>query len=141
MPGSLAQLVRERAAHRCEYCRLPESAAETPFQLDHIVAQQHGGATILENLAWACFYCNKYKGPNAAGFDPDTGLLTRLFHPRKDDWRKHFRWNGAALAGVSPEGRAAVVVLGMNRPLIVARRVALLAEGLLATKDDAAHDD
>ena len=35
--------VRARAGYRCEYCHFPEAIAELPFQLDHIIAQQHGG--------------------------------------------------------------------------------------------------
>lgn len=130
MSRSLSRHVRERAGERCEYCQLPEAAAETPFQLDHIIAQQHGGSTDLDNLAWACFYCNKHKGPNLAGIDPQTRLLARLFHPRRDTWQEHFRWEGPQLIGKTPEGRATVEVLDINRPLIVARRTALIAEGI-----------
>ena len=130
MSASLSQRARERAAACCEYCQLPEAVAESPFQLDHVIAQQHGGPTESDNLAWACFYCNKHKGPNIAGLDPQTGLLTRLFHPRRDAWQEHFLWEGQQLVGKTPEGRATVVVLAMNRPLVVARRAALIAEGV-----------
>jgi HNH endonuclease len=51
---------------RCEYCRLSSALHPTPFQIDHIIARQHGGGTTLENLA----HCNRYKGPNIAGIDP-----------------------------------------------------------------------
>ena len=37
--------------YRCEYCRLPERWLSTPFQIDHIIARQHGGETNLDNLA------------------------------------------------------------------------------------------
>jgi hypothetical protein len=127
---SIAQQVHQRANASCEYCQLPEAAAETPFQLDHIIALQHGGPNELDNLAWACFYCNKYKGPNLAGIDPETGQITRLFHPRKDVWHAHFKWAGAELIGLTAEGRTTVLVLGINRPLILARRSAIIAEGI-----------
>lgn len=52
------------------------------FSVDHIVARQHGGPTVLENLALACLHCNRHKGPNIAGTDPSTGEIVRLFHPR-----------------------------------------------------------
>jgi 5-methylcytosine-specific restriction endonuclease McrA len=67
------QAVRDRAGHRCEYCYFPESLAELPFHFDHVIAQQHGGATTLDNLALACCYCNRYKGPNVASIDQRTG--------------------------------------------------------------------
>jgi hypothetical protein len=75
--------VRARAGHRCEYCRFPETFAELPFHLDHIIALQHGGPTVPENLALACCYCNRYKGPNLSGIDPESGNVVSLFHPRQ----------------------------------------------------------
>jgi hypothetical protein len=29
--------VRQRAAGRCEYCRLPQKATHIPFEIDHII--------------------------------------------------------------------------------------------------------
>jgi hypothetical protein len=43
--------VRERAANRCEYCSLPESSFPLPFQIDHILAEKHGGGTTEANVA------------------------------------------------------------------------------------------
>jgi len=38
-----------------EYCRLrQEHEEESPFHVEHIVAQQHGGTDDGENLALAC---------------------------------------------------------------------------------------
>jgi 5-methylcytosine-specific restriction endonuclease McrA len=70
--------VRERAAGRCEYCRLPETESLYPFEAEHIIAEQHEGPTTLDNLAWACIHCNRPKGPNLTTFDPQTGEITRL---------------------------------------------------------------
>ena len=67
MDKAVHKTVRVRAGHRCEYCRFPEAFAELPFHLDHVIAQQHGGPTVLENLALACCYCNRYKGPTLRG--------------------------------------------------------------------------
>jgi hypothetical protein len=41
-----------------------------PFEVDHIIAEQHGGRTVAGNLAWSCFADNHHKGPNLAGIDP-----------------------------------------------------------------------
>jgi 5-methylcytosine-specific restriction endonuclease McrA len=84
MDAALAALVRKRAQLICEYCRLPQVFSAIPFEIDHIVAQKHGGPTQEENLALSCFYCNSRKGPNIAGVDPASGRIVRLYHPRKD---------------------------------------------------------
>ena len=90
-----------------------------PFQTDHIIAKQHGGADDLDNLALACIHCNRYKGPNIAGIDPHTGELTRLFHPRTDEWHRHFEWDGAEIRPLTPIGRVTLLVLLMNDPELV----------------------
>ena len=79
MGAHLKAQVRRRAHFRCEYCHFPERYAELRFQLDHIRAEQHGGRTVLANLAWSCLRCNKHKGPNLSGIDPKTNRTVRLF--------------------------------------------------------------
>jgi hypothetical protein len=64
-------------------------------------------------------HCNRHKGPNVAGIDPETEELTRLFHPRVDEWSSHFGWNGAEILPLSPIGRVTVSVLFMNDPEVV----------------------
>src|SRR5437899_3087404 len=99
MDEQLVRLVRARAHGCCEYCQLPESASSIGFEIDHIVAQQHGGPTGASNLALACFADNHHKGPNLAGIDPKTGKRSWLFNPRRHKWSRHFRWTGAVLVG------------------------------------------
>jgi hypothetical protein len=129
MDAQDAELVRERAEFCCEYCRLPQAFSSIPFEIDHVIARKHGGATSLENLALSCFYCNSFKGPNIAGLDPDTGELSRLFHPRQDRWEHHFQWEGPRLSGLSLIGRATIEVLGINSPDCVLLRASLIREG------------
>jgi hypothetical protein len=62
-----------RAQSRCEYCHLFSSDHPLPFHVDHIIARQHGGQTVLDNLALSCLHCNRHKGPNIAGIDSATG--------------------------------------------------------------------
>ncbi len=102
MDAGIVTRVRERAAGCCEYCRLLSVAHPALFQIDHIVARQHVGGDGLDNLAFACIHCNRYKRPNIAGIDPDTGEVTRLFNPRKDEWSRHFRWNGPEIVPLTP---------------------------------------
>ncbi len=126
---SLEAKVVRRARGRCEYCHFPEAASELPFHLDHVIAEKHRGPTSAANLAWACFSCNLFKGPNIAGIDPVTGKLTRLFHPRRDNWLEHFRWEDIWLRGKTAIGRTTVAVLAMNAADSIAVRAALRDEG------------
>lgn len=130
---TLRDRVASRAGHCCEYCRLPERWTSLPFQLDHIVAEKHEGETSLENLAYACLHCNSFKGPNIAGRDQESQTTVRLFNPRQDSWNDHFEWDGAALQGRTPIGRATISVLRINLGYRVALRGSLLEEGVFPT--------
>jgi HNH endonuclease len=122
--------VWQRAAERCEYCQLPAAFHSAPFQIDHIIARQHGGEGELENLALACIHCNRFKGPNVAGIDPDSGEIVRLFHPRRDRWAEHFVWDGPELKALTRIGQATILVLLINDPEVVAVRKQLQDEGV-----------
>lgn len=128
MDAGLREFVRNRALGLCEYCRMPDEFDPLPFCIDHIVSQQHHGPTAESNLALSCFNCTSYKGPNIAGIDPETGLLTRLFHPRVDEWSVHFEWDGPRLVGKSPVGRTTIDVLNINDPQRVEHRGHLIEE-------------
>lgn len=121
--------VWRRADGRCEYCGISFPNYRLPFQVDHVVARQHGGSSDIENLALCCLHCNRHKGPNIAGRDPATAEIQRLFHPRKDTWSEHFQLDDAVLIGLTPIGRVTVQVLAMNEPEFLAAREALLREG------------
>ena len=126
----LVQQVWLRAHHRCEYCRIPYPHYRLPFQVDHIIARQHGGAATLDNLVMACFHCNRFKGPNIAGLDPISGELVRLFRPQTDRWTEHFRCDGPLLVGLTPIGRATIHVLAMNGDDLLLFRTEILHEGI-----------
>ena len=135
MNRDLANLVRERARGRCEYCLLPQAHSTVPFEIDHIIARKHDGPTVADNLAFACFFCNSAKGPNIAGIDPLTGKNVPLFHPRRQKWSRHFRWNGPVLVGRTQSGRATIAVLAINDPVFVDLRATLLQAGLFPPAD------
>ena len=128
MAKAMDQRVWQRANAACEYCHLRQAASSIPFEIDHITASSHRGKRILSNLSLACFYCNKFKGPNLTGIDPKTEKITRLFHPRRHKWEWHFRWEGPILVGRTAIGRTTIEVLAMNHPDAVAHRESLLAE-------------
>ncbi len=121
--------VKERGAGRCEYCHFPRQVSALPFQIDHIIAQKHDGTSDESNLAFACYHCNSFKGPNIAGVDPVSGEIARLFHPRRDDWNGHFMWRGAWLFGRTAIARCTIQVLSINNPESVAVRESLMDEG------------
>lgn len=110
------QAVRDRAEHRCEYCRLPEWANPIPFHIEHIRAKQHGGDDHIDNLALACDRCNLHKGPNLTGIDPDNDEITPLFHPREQKWTEHFAFDGPLVVGKTVIGRVTLTLLQMNTP-------------------------
>lgn len=130
MPPSRRQHVRERARDRCEYCQLAQADTTVPHELDHIRAEKHHGPSTLDNLCWACAYCNAHKGTDAAGYDPRTGALVPLFHPRRDRWHRHFTWDGPRLVGKTRVGRATIDVLRINDPERVEHRRLLIALGV-----------
>ncbi len=130
MDASLVRRVRERARNRCEYCHLPAEFSSIPFEIDHVVAAQHGGVTVLSNLAFCCFADNHHKGPNLAGIDPKKRRKAWLFNPRRHGWERHFRWNGAILLGRTAIARATIAVLQINSSHRIAQRSALMEEGV-----------
>jgi hypothetical protein len=117
MNAATRELVRDRAANRCEYCGIHEEEDFVlPFHMEHIRPRKHGGADDVENLALACNHCNLHKGANLSGIDPLTGEIVTLFHPRRQLWSEHFRYDEARIEGLTDVGRATVTVLFMNRP-------------------------
>jgi 5-methylcytosine-specific restriction endonuclease McrA len=119
------QLVRSRAQERCEYCRLHElDSPVITHQIEHVIPKKHGGGDDLENLALACVACNLYKGPNISGLDPETGSLTRLFHPRSDKWDQHFAFDDLEIDGLTAIGRTTIAVLRLNDQVHLRLRIA-----------------
>jgi len=128
--STVAQAIRQRAQFCCEYCLLPSQVSIVPFEIDHIIAKKHGGASESSNLALSCFYCNSAKGPNIAGIDPTNGAIVPLYHPRRDRWNEHFRIVGNNITGQSPRARATIAVLEMNAEDMLLLRDSLISEGL-----------
>ncbi len=89
------------------------------FHLDHIVPRWAGGLTVFENLCLSCPFCNEFKSGKQRAQDPETRQMVHLFHPRRDGWREHFRWNeeGTQIIGLTPSGRATIVALQMNNQI------------------------
>jgi hypothetical protein len=114
IPPALRKAVRERAKGRCEYCLLPEAQAFFPHEPDHIIATKHGGQSTRDNLALACFDCNRFKGSDIASIDPERRELTPLFNPRTQEWNEHFSINGGLIKPRTAIGRVTESVLKLN---------------------------
>lgn len=85
---------------------------------------------MADNLALACFRCNRYKGPNVGSFDEDTQSLVPFYNPRAQAWDDHFAWDGAVIRSFGAEARVTVKTLRLNDPLRVAERERLMRAGL-----------
>jgi hypothetical protein len=130
MDETVRELVRARAGHLCEYCRLPQHVgASIRFHIEHIRSQQHGGTDDLDNLGLACPNCNWNKGPNLSAIDPVTNDVVPLFNPRTDSWSDHFRFEDVRIVGRTPVGRATVRLLRMNAPYRIEVRHELDSHG------------
>ncbi len=126
IPEVLRRSVLARAKNCCEYCLIPQESKLFTFEVDHIIAEKHRGATQEDNLCLSCLDCNRYKGSDFASFDPDTGTVALLFNPRRDQWREHFRLDGAVIQPLTPQGRVTVFLLHLNEEVRVSERAALI---------------
>lgn len=104
--ATLRREIIERAGSRCEYCLLPSNVSFFPHEVDHVIAEKHGGKTEADNLAFACWRCNRHKGSDLGSLDPETKQFTPLFNPRTQSWAEHFTFQGEQLIGLTAEGRA-----------------------------------
>ncbi len=109
---------------------MAQAFSQSIFEIDHVIARKHRGNTVASNLALSCFYCNSFKGCNIGGLDPVTGKLTKLFHPRRHTWHRHFYWDGPYLIGRTAIGRTTIEVLLINLDLRVAHRQLLIEAGV-----------
>ncbi|MCK6627007.1 MAG: HNH endonuclease [Anaerolineae bacterium] len=126
--ANLRRLVTKRARERCEYCLIHQDDTSFSHQVDHIMPLKHQGQTVSHNLALACLECNRYKGSDIAAIDPISGEITPLFNPRVQAWAEHFMLqDNARITGLTPTGRATVVLLRLNDPKRVIQRQILVA--------------
>lgn len=130
--------VRERARALCEYCHSAEQWQYVPFTVDHIVPLAQEGADDLDNLALACFHCNRRKSSRMSGPDPVSGEVVSLFHPRRQSWAEHFIWSvdGLFILPTSSVGRATATFLEFNRERALFVRGADLQVGRHPPADD-----
>lgn len=128
--AELRRRVIERADHCCEYCCLPETFCASAHQVDHVIAEKHGGSTTFENLALSCMTCNLRKSSDIASLSPVTGELIPLFNPRRDEWSQHFRLHGVEIVGLTDIGRTTTTFLQLNASERRLERLELIRAGV-----------
>ena len=134
--SEIERQVRQRAAERCEYCRMHQSLQGATFHVEHIIPRSLGGRSQLDNLAWACPSCNLHKSNRVDVQVPDTDKTIPLFNPRSHDWDIHFRWNGYRVVGRTSIGQATVDALSLNHARRIKIRQAEELFGLFPPTDD-----
>ncbi len=137
VPAELRRRVSAQARHRCGYCLSTEAIVGTPMELDHIIPEALGGETVEDNLWLSCSLCNGHKGDRIAAVDPASGDVVRLFDPRRQAWADHFRWTpeGDHVVGTTPSGRATVIGLNLNRPVLARARRSWVTVGWHPPRD------
>jgi hypothetical protein len=126
IPATLQQQVRQRANNLCEYCHASEQWQYVRFTVDHVIPLTLGGNQTFENLALACFHCNRRKTNSLTAIDPHSREQVPLFNPRQHNWNDHFIWSadGLYIVGLTATGRATIVALALNRERVVGIRAA-----------------
>jgi hypothetical protein len=126
LSAAIQAQVRQRAQHLCEFCHASEQWQYVKFTVDHTIPRSLGGRDELENLALACFHCNRRKTNRVTAVDPQSGTAVSLFNPRQEHWQEHFMWSkdGRFILGITATGRATVTALALNRERVIAIRAA-----------------
>jgi hypothetical protein len=110
----LRRLIAARASYLCEYCLIHEEDTYFGCHVDHIISEKHGGQTSLDNLAYACAFCNRAKGSDIGSIVWTTGQFSRFFNPRLDQWGKHFVINQATINALTEIGEVTARILNFN---------------------------
>jgi HNH endonuclease len=129
--NSLKEAVVLRASNCCEYCKSQDKYSPSSFTIDHIIPESLDGTSIFENLAYACFLCNRLKSNKIKTFDELSEKWIPLFNPRTDTWDEHFAWNQDAtlIIGITIIGRCCVKELKLNREKLIEYRNCIIPFG------------
>lgn len=124
----IRQQVATRARFLCEYCLIAEEDTFFGCEIDHIISLKHGGSADLDNLAYACVFCNRYKGSDIGSIS-EAGEFSRFFNPRADRWEEHFQLQGAMIQPLTVTGEATARILRFNHSEQLLERQALVVSG------------
>src|ERR1700722_16089752 len=135
MAHSRHQEVRERYHRCCGYCGVSETETGGELTIDHFRPVSANGDDSVDNLVYACFRCNTYKGDFWPNGD-DVNLGRRILHPLLDPVAFHLRENELTgrLESLTDTGRFHLDLLRLNRPQLVDQRL-VRRLGRLFTED------
>ncbi|NEP57965.1 MAG: HNH endonuclease [Symploca sp. SIO2G7] len=138
IPEAIQNQIRQRANFLCEYCHASEQWQYVAFTIEHIIPLAKNGADTLDNLALACFHCNRKKSARTTAIDPQSGAEVPLFNPRQDSWNNHFIWSADELfiIGLTSVGRTTITALALNRERVINIRAVDKAVGRHPPPDD-----
>ena len=132
--NNLRELVALRASFLCEYCLIHEDDTFLECHVDHIISRKHGGETELDNLSYACAFCNRNKGSDIGSILKSTGELVRFYNPRIDLWSAHFNMTEAIIVPLTKIGDVTVQILGFNHSDRILERQSLIEVGKYPTR-------
>lgn len=137
IPLKMQNKIRIQAQNRCGYCLLPQNLNPTLLEIEHIIATANGGTDDEENLWLACRECNSHKSTKEKGFDKKSKRRVKLFNPRKQNWKRHFKFNleKTKIIGKTACGRGTVEALKLNNETLVAVRKLWVKFNLFPPKD------
>ena len=117
------EIVRQRADFLCEYCHTSERWQYVRFTIDHVTPNQDDS---LENLALACFHCNRRKSDKREVFDKLANKTVAIFNPRAHIWKEHFEWSDdkSLIIPKTEIGRVTIDLLELNRERFLQIRLA-----------------
>jgi hypothetical protein len=124
--SEVRQEVAARADFLCEYCLIAEEDTFFGCEVEHIISLKHGGSSELENLAYACAFCNRHKGSDVGSIS-ELGEFSRFFNPRVDRWLEHFQLDGSIIKPLTIIGEVTARILQFNHGDQVLERQALIA--------------
>ena len=114
LSDSIKNQVILRANECCEYCLKSNLVAYISHQIDHIINLKHGGNNNIDNLSYACYFCNVNKGSDIGTMLLPERTFIRLYNPRTDNWNDHFEIFEGKFYPKTPIAEATIKILQLN---------------------------
>lgn len=122
------RFVSQRANDLCEYCLIHVGDTALGCAVDHVISLKHGCSNEPDNLAYACVFCNRYKGSDIGSIIWSTQEFVRFYNPRRDRWSEHFQLQDTTIAPTTEIGDVTARILGFNHAERLLERQILIAQ-------------
>jgi hypothetical protein len=105
----LRHQVAARANNLWEYCLIHETDTDFGCAFDHTINLKHGGTSKADNLAYACVFCDRFKGSDIGSVVWETQEFTRFYNPRRDRWAEqlHHSYGSTCACGHHSQAKPA----------------------------------